>query len=69
MLKGVKEVEFEIKRQLDTAIKNDIVSYKNSSFRHTICEFGLSSLVRFFLFNFVDKSTIFFDTIVFVRFL
>ena len=51
MLKGVKEVEFEIKRQLDTAIKNDIVSYKNSSFRHTICEFGLSSLVRFFFVN------------------
>ncbi len=49
MLKEVEEIEFEIKRQLDAAIKNDIVSYKNSSFRHTICEFGLSSLARFFL--------------------
>lgn len=39
MLKDVKEVEFEIKRQLDTAIKNDNVSYKNSCLppleRHT----------------------------------
>ena len=50
MLKEVEEIEFEIKRQLDAAIKNDIVSYKNSSFCHTICEFGLSSLARIFLF-------------------
>ena len=39
MLKEVEEIEFEIKRQLDTAIKNDIVSYKNSCLppleRHT----------------------------------
>ena len=37
-----------IERVIRTAIKNDIVSYKNSSFRHTICEFGLSSLARIF---------------------
>ena len=29
MLKEVEEIECEINKQLDTAIKNDIVSYKN----------------------------------------
>lgn len=48
MLKEVEDVECEVNKQLDTAIKNDIVSYKNSSFRHATCEFGLSSLVRIF---------------------
>ena len=30
MLKEVEEIECEINKQLDTAIKNDNVSYKNS---------------------------------------
>ena len=30
MLKEVEEIECEINKQLDVAIKNDIVSYKNS---------------------------------------
>ena len=30
MLKEVEEIEYEINKQLDTAIKNDNVSYKNS---------------------------------------
>ena len=30
MLKEVEEIECEVNKQLDTAIKNDNVSYKNS---------------------------------------
>ena len=31
MLKEVEDVECEVNKQLDTAIKNDNVSYKNSN--------------------------------------